>query len=174
MAKRNRYTKARTLSVGESAKRLDVSPDTIRNYCERGWLQFVRMRGHHRRILLDSIESFESQRRPTTKDSVVQITAPPKQSPPIDEDFEIYYLGNDSFPNDFEPGYICNLSFFVRSITSNVQISSILAYVGIQFGGGNFRLVRIRGAEIVSERFVSLPGSTKQDVLVIREVALHY
>jgi excisionase family DNA binding protein len=172
MADRKSHTKSRTLSVGESAKRLDVSPDTIRNYCERGWLKFMRLRGHHRRILLESIESFEAQRRPAARDSGVQITTAPRQSRPIDEDFEIYYLGNENFPNEYQPGYICNLSFFVNMITSDVQRSLILNYVGIQFGGGNFRLVRVRDAEVVSERYVSLPGSTKGEVLMMREMAM--
>ena len=63
---RNRMSKTRnpTLSVGETARRLRVSPNTVRNYCDRGWLHCIRGRGIHRRISLRSIESFEAQRRP--------------------------------------------------------------------------------------------------------------
>lgn len=171
MAKRKRATHPQTLSVGETARRLDVSPDTVRNYCERGLLQFIRVRGNHRRVLLASIESFEAERRAPANELTVQVTSPANQSQTIDEDFEIYYLGNDQYPNDFEAGYICNLSFFVCSITQDVRLSSILTYVGIQFGGGNFRLVRLRDFEVVSERLVSLPGPTKEAVLVMREIS---
>ena len=69
MAKESAKTKSQTLSVGETAKRLDVSPDSVRNYCERGSLRFLRLRGSHRRVLLRSIEAFEAQRRPNKLDA---------------------------------------------------------------------------------------------------------
>ena len=99
-------TKRTTLSVGEAAKRLDVSPDTIRNYCEREWLHNVRSRGNHRRITLRSIESFEAQRRPT-QPKPQSTKSPPIVLPAVEEEFEIYYLGNEAYPNGIEAGYIC-------------------------------------------------------------------
>ncbi len=113
MTRERAKTKSQTLSVGETAKRLDVSPDSVRNYCERGWLQFVRLRGSHRRVLLRSIEAFEAQRRPNKPDAS-RLPEPPPQKRQVDEDFEIYYLGNDLYPNELNRGYICNLSFFTR------------------------------------------------------------
>jgi excisionase family DNA binding protein len=163
-------TKKPTLSVGETARRLDVSPDTVRNYCERGWLDCIRGRGNHRRISLRSVESFEAQRRPDRPN-------PSSEKPSsrvlrvVEEDFEIYYLGNEAHPNGIEPGYICNASF-LSQLRKGMTPSTISMYVGQQFGGGSFRIVRIRDGEVVSERTVYLPGPTKDDVPNMREVAL--
>ncbi len=147
-----------------------MSPDTVRNYCERGWLHCIRVRGKHRRISLRSIESFEAQRRPDQP-------KPQAEKPSsrvchvVDEDFEIYYLGNEAHPNGIEPGYICNASHFGQ-MWKDMTPCTILVYVGQQFGGGKFRIVRVRDGEVVSERTVYLPGPTKDEVLISREVAL--
>ena len=163
-------TERMSLSVGEAARRLDVSPDTIRNYCERDWLHCVRSRGNHRRITLRSIESFEAQRRPNQRNP--QSTVPPPiASPPVDEEFEIYYLGNQEHPNDIEAGYICNASFFNR-IWTGMTPSSMLTYVASQFGGGVYRIVRVLDGEVVSERTIYVPGPTKDDVFITREITL--
>ncbi len=172
MRKQKTNTHSQTLSVGQTAKRLDISPDSVRNYCERGWLECIRGKANHRRILLRSIEAFEAQRRPPETEFSAQRSTVPRQSRPIDEDFEIYYLGNDRYPNNLEPGYICNLSFFVSLITVHVNPSLILTYVGTQFGGGSFKILRVRDAEVISERIVSLPGPTKDDVIVMRQLAM--
>ena len=164
-------TKKPTLSVGETARRLDVSPDTVRNYCERGWLHCTRGRGNHRRISLRSIESFEAQRRP---DQPKPPTEKPSSRvmPVVEEDFEIYFLGNEAHPNGIETGYICNASCFGQ-MWKGVTPSTLLMYVAKDFGGGTFRIVRLRDGEVVSERVVYLPGPTKVDeVLMSREMAL--
>jgi helix-turn-helix protein len=110
---------SRTLSVGETAKRLDVSPDSVRNYCERGWLQCTCGRGNHHRVLLRSIESFEAQRHPKKP---IQDPEPAKQRHHVDDEFEIYYLGNEGHPNDMELRYICNLSFFGAISGGSTQV----------------------------------------------------
>ena len=162
--------KRSTLSVGETARRLDVSPDTVRNYCERGWLHCIRVRGNHRRISLQSIESFEAQRR--SDQPKPQAERPSSRVlRVVEEDFELYYLGNETHPNGIEPGYICNASCFGQ-MWKGVTPSTILMYVGREFGGGVFRIVRIRDGEVVSERTVYLPGPTKNDVPISRELAL--
>lgn len=163
-------TERTSLSVGEAARRLDVSPDTIRNYCERDWLHCVRSRGNHRRITLRSIESFEAQRRPTQPSPKSTMT-PPITLPAVDEEFEIYYLGNEDYPNNIEAGFICNASFFSR-IWIGMTPSSILTYVAGQFGGGEYRIVRVLDGEVVSERTIQVPGPTKDEVFVTRDVAL--
>lgn len=163
-------TKRTTLSVGEAARRLDVSPDTIRNYCERDWLQCIRSRGHHRRISLQSIQSFEAQRR---VDQPNQPGEKPfrKVAPVRDEEFELYYLGNEAHPNAIEAGYICNASF-LRRIWIGMTPASIQSYVASQFGGGAYRIVRVLDGEVVYERVIYLPGPTKEEVRMMREVAL--
>lgn len=161
--------KSGTLSVGETAKRLDVSPDTVRNYCQRGWLQFTRGRGNHRRVLLRSIESFEAQRNPKKSDSVAA-PEPFQQERQIDDEFEIYFFGNEHHPNQIEHGYICNLSFFKDLLPGGVNPSTILGDVGRVFGGGTFKIVRLRDGEMISERIFSLPGPTKGEVAVMREL----
>jgi hypothetical protein len=93
MTKESANTKSQTLSVGETAKRLDVSPDSVRNYCERGWLQFVRARSNHRRVLLRSIEVFEAQRRPDKPDPFC-LPEPPPPKCQVDEDFELATIGD--------------------------------------------------------------------------------
>ena len=163
-------TRRTTLSVGEAARRLDVSPDTIRNYCERDWLHCIRSRGNHRRITLRSIESFEAQRGPNQPSAKPTIT-PSITLPAVDEEFEIYYLGNQDYPNNIEAGFICNASFFSR-IWTGMTPSSILTYVAGQFGGGEYRIVRVLDGEVVSERTIYVPGPTKDDVHIIREVTL--
>jgi helix-turn-helix protein len=169
MTKERAKTKSQTLSVGETAKRLDVSPDSVRNYCERGWLQFFRLRGKHRRVMLRSIEAFEAQRRPNKPDPS-RLPEPPPQKRQVDEDFEIYYLGNDLYPNELDRGYICNLSFFKDLFPGGFNPSTILGDVGRIFGGGTFKILRIRDGEVISERIISVPGPTKDDVAIMREV----
>ena len=161
--------KSGTLSVGETAKRLDVSPDTVRNYCERGWLQFTRGRGNHRRVLLRSIESFEAQRNPKKSDSVAA-PQPIQQERQIEDEFEIYFLGNEHHPNQIEHGYICNLSFFKDLLPDGPNPSTILGDVGRVFGGGTFKIVRLRDGEMILERIFSLPGPTKGEVAIMREL----
>ena len=163
-------SKNSTLSVGETARRLNVSPDTIRNYCERGWLDCIRGRGNHRRISLRSIESFEAQRRPDRPNPSVE-TPYLRASHIVEDEIEIYYLGNEAHPNGIEAGYICNASLFGQ-IWVGMTPSSILKYLGQQFGGGAFRIVRVRDGVVVSERSVSLPGPTRDEVLIIREIAM--
>jgi len=163
-------TKRTTLSVGEAARRLDVSPDTVRNYCKRDWVHCVRSRGGHRRITLRSIESFEEQRRPNQPNPQLTTTVS-KVLPVVEEEFEIYYLGNDACPNDIEPGYICNASFF-RITWKGLTPSSILMYAAREFGGGAFRIVRVLDGDIVSERTIHVPGPTKDEVPITREIAL--
>lgn len=161
--------KSGTLSVGETAKRLDVSPDTVRNYCERGWLQFTRGRGNHRRVLLRSIESFEAQRNPKKSDSVAA-AQPIQQERQIDDEFEIYFLGNEHHPNQIEQGYICNLNFFKDLLPDGPNPSTILGDVGRVFGGGTFKIVRLRDGEMILERIFSLPGPTKDEVAIMRQL----
>jgi len=50
--------------------------------------------------------------------------------------------------------------------------STILVYVGQQFGGGAFRIVRVRGGEVAYERTVYSPGPRKDEVAINREVAM--
>jgi len=163
--------RAQTLSVGRTAKRLDISPDSVRNYCERGWLQFIRARGNHRRILLRSIESFEAQRNPKKPESV-ETPRPLQQKPRMEDEFEIYYLGNAGYPNGMEQGYICNFSFFGALLPGGLNPSTMLAYVGRMFGGGTFKILRVRDGEVISERIFALPGPTKNDVAVMREISM--
>jgi hypothetical protein len=59
----------------------------------------------------DSIEAFEAQRRPNKPDPS-RLPEPPPQKRHVDENCEIYFLGNDLYPNELDRGYICNLSFF--------------------------------------------------------------
>ena len=163
-------TKRAALSVGEAARRLSVSPDTIRNYCQRGWLHCIRSRGKHRRISLRSIESFESQRNPEQtkpQSTRFQVTA----TRALDEEFEIYYLGNGAYPNSIELGYICNASHFGSS-WKDVTPSSIFRRVAQQFGGGTFRVVRVLDGEVVTERTIQVPGPTEDEVVISREIAL--
>jgi hypothetical protein len=89
----------------------------------------------------------------------------------IDEEIEIYYLGNETHPNTIEPGYICSASHF-RMTWKGVTPSSILGYVAREFGGGNFQIVRVLDGTAVSERTIHVPGPTKDDVLMTREIAL--
>jgi hypothetical protein len=165
-------TKNSTLSVGETARRLGVSPDKVRNYCERDWLHCIRGRGNHRRISLRSIESFEAQRRPDQPNPPAEKTSS-RGLAVVDEDFEIYYLGNEAHPNRIEPGYICNASLFSQ-MWKGMTPSTILVYVGQEFGGGAFQIVRVRDGEIVSQRTVYLPGTTKDEVLINRQLALDF
>ena len=160
---------SQTLSVGETAKRLDISPDSVRNYCERGWLQFIRGRGNHRRVLLRSIESFEAQRNPKKPDPVGAPQAL-QQKRRIEDEFEIYYLGNEEYPNGIGRGYVCNLGFFEALLPAGSNPSTILRDVGSMFGGGIFKILRVRDGEVISERIFSLPGPTKGDVAVMREM----
>lgn len=164
-------TRSQTLSVGETAKRLDISPDSVRNYCERGWLQCIRARGNHRRILLRSIESFEAQRSPKKTESAKAPQTPPQKQKIVDE-FEIYYLGNADYPSEVDRGYICNFNFFEAMLPGGFNVSTMLADVGRMFGGGTFKILRVRDGEVISERVFSLPGPTKNDVAMMREVNL--
>lgn len=60
-----------------------------------------------------------------------------------------------------------------RRLWKEMTASSILAYVGTQFGGGTFQIVRVLDGEVVSERTLYVPGPTKEDeVLITRETAL--
>jgi hypothetical protein len=163
--------RSQTLSVGETAKRLDISTDSVRNYCERGWLQCIRARGNHRRILVRSIESFEAQRNPKRPERAETPQGLP-QARRIEDEFEIYYLGNANYPNGVDPGYICNFSFFEAMLPGGLNTSTMLADVGRMFGGGTFKIVRVRDGEVISERVFSLPGPTKNDVVMMREVNL--
>jgi hypothetical protein len=97
---------------------------------------------------------------------------PPPIVTAVEEEFEIYYLGNQNHPNEMEAGYICNASYFGQT-WKGVTPSSILWYVGQQFGGGTFQIVRVRDGEVVSERTIYLPGPTKLDVIMHRETALN-
>ena len=164
-------TKLQTLSVGETAQRLNVSPDTVRNYCERGLLEFIRKGGNHRRVLIRSIESFETQRNPKKPDSVATPQAL-QQKPRIKDEFEVYYLGNEENPNDIARGYICNFSFFESMLPAGFSPSTIMRDLGSLFGGGNFKILRVRDGEVISERTFSLPGPTKDEVRVMREVSM--
>ncbi len=159
-----------TLSVGETAQRLGVSTDTIRNYCEEGLLRCLRTKGNHRRVLLSSIQAFEAQRKPAELNP--PLTKPQEQRHKVDEDYEIYYVGNGAHPNKIEPGLICTGRYFGLQ-RNDGGFSSVLLTVTREFGGGNFKILRVREGEIVLERLISLPGPTKEDnVLVTREVAL--
>ncbi len=155
--------KSPSLSVGEAARRLGVSPDTIRDYCERGLLQFVRTQGNHRRILLRSVVAFEKQRAPAEPVAVVQ--KPPPPPPKVDEDFEIYYLGNHDYPNNLDVGFVCNFSY-LESAPSDTPRSSIAQFLAHEFGGGVFRIVRVREGFEVNERTIEITGET-DDLAVI-------
>lgn len=48
--------------------------------------------------------------------------------------------------------------------------ATILADVGRTFGGGTFKTLRVRDGEVISERVFTLPGPTKNDVVMMREV----
>lgn len=162
---------AQTLSVGVTAKRLDISPDSVRNYCERGWLQFTRGRGNHRRILLRSIESFEAQRSPQKLESI-EAPRPLPPKPGTEDEFEVYYLGNTDYPSGMDQGYICNFGFFEALLPGGFNPSTILTNVGRMFGGGTFRVLRVRDGEVISERIFTLPGPTKNEVVIMRELSM--
>jgi excisionase family DNA binding protein len=51
------------LSVREVAERLNVSDDTIRNYCKTGQLEHIRPGGRTYRISPDALERFEAAQR---------------------------------------------------------------------------------------------------------------
>jgi excisionase family DNA binding protein len=51
------------LSVREVAERLNVSDDTIRNYCKTGQLEHIRPGGRNYRISRDALERFEAAQR---------------------------------------------------------------------------------------------------------------
>ena len=93
--------KTTTLSVGGAAQGLEVSTDTIRNYCETGLLQYVRMKGKHRRILLSSIEAL-AKRKPE------QMTADSEKSSlkshKVEDEFELYYPGNECIQTTWSLG----------------------------------------------------------------------
>lgn len=126
-----------------------------------------RGRGNHRRITLRSIESFEAQRR-ADEPNPRSTNSSPRALPVVEEELEIYYLGNEAYPNSIEAGYVCNASFFGR-IWKGVTPSSILMYVAGQFGGGVFRIVRVLDGQVVYERTIQVPGPTKeQEVLITR------
>ena len=162
--------KSRTLSVGETAKRLGVSPDTVRNYCEQGLLQCSRTRGNHRRILIRSIEALETERGGVKPKPLPSEPRPQRRE--MDEDFEIYYEGNGAYPNELDRGFICNSSFF-DWIWQGSGFSSILINVAKEFGGGTFKLLRVRDGEVISMREVELPGPTNDfGVIAIREMLM--
>ncbi len=152
--------KSKTVSVGEAARRLGVSTDTIRNYCDQGLLQYVRTKGKQRRILLSSIEALEARRKPQhmTQDTEKS----PLKLPEVKEEFELYYLGNESYPNALEPGFICNVSQ-IPCLGRWEGPSYILPFIGQVFGGGIYKMVRVRDGNVVSERTIELPGPTKED-----------
>jgi hypothetical protein len=164
-------SRSETLSVGQTARRLDISPDSVRNYCVRDWLQCIRARGNHRRILVSSIESFEAQRNPKKPESTETPQTLP-QARRIEDEFEIYYLGNENYPNEVDPGYICNFSFFHALLPGGFNASTMLADAGKMFGGGTFKIVRVRDGGVISERVFSLPGPTKNDVEMMRGLNL--
>lgn len=160
--------KSRTLSVGETARRLGISPDTVRNYCERGLLQFARTSGNHRRILVRSVEAFEQQRRPTEPTPSREKPRPPQ--PKLDEDIEFYYEGNDAYPNNLEPGFVCTLSFLAYAHNGG-GISSMAQFLLREFGGGTYRIAKVREGFVVNERTIELPGPTKDlEITMAREV----
>lgn len=162
--------KSPTLSVGETARRLSVSADTIRNYCKKGFLRCVRTKGKHRRILLSSIQAFETQR--TREQATPEPERVRPNLPEIDEEFEIYYLGNPSYSNDLDLGFICNVSH-IEQIGHWNGPSGLVQFVGQFFGGGTYKVRRVRDGNVVSERVIELPGPTKDDqVSIFRESAL--
>ncbi len=156
--------KSTTVSVGEAARRLGRSPDTIRNYRDQGLLQYVRTKGKQRRVLLSSIEALEARLKPEhmTQDS----EKPPLKLPELEDEFELYYLGNESYPNALEPGYICNVSQ-ILCLGHWAGPSSVLPFVGKVFGGGNYKVIRVRDGNVVSERPIELPGPTREDGIVM-------
>jgi excisionase family DNA binding protein len=135
-----------TLSVGETAKRLDVSADTVRNYTEQGLLRCVRTRGNHRRIPISSIRVFENHRKPDQTDALPE-ELPTRAREPEDE-FEIYYVRNDRYPNHLEPGYICNVSH-IRLLGYWDGPSSTVPFLAQIFGGGVFVVRRVRDGVVV-------------------------
>ncbi len=46
------------LSVGKVAEMFDVDPDTVRNWCEEGRIEYIITPGGHRRISQESIDKF--------------------------------------------------------------------------------------------------------------------
>ena len=162
--------KSRTLSVGKTAKRLEVSPDTVRNYCEQGLLQYSRTRGNHRRILIRSIEALETERGGVKPKPLPSEPRPPRRE--MDEDFEIYYQGNAAYPNELDRGYIANSSSFGWTEQGS-GFSSILMNVAKEFGGGTFKLLRVRDGQVISTRVVELPGPTNDlGVIAPREMLM--
>lgn len=160
--------KSATLSVGEAARRLGISPDTVRNYCERGLLQFARTSGNHRRILVRSIEGLERQKNPS--EPTPSQEKPRAQQPKVDEDIEIYYEGNNAYPNGLEPGFVCTMSFLACAHNGG-GISSMAQFLLHEFGGGTFRIARVRDGFVLNERVIELPGTTKDlAVIASREI----
>ena len=157
-------SKSATLSVGETAKRLGVSADTVRHYCEQGLLRCARTRGNHRRIPICSIQAFENHRNPDQADTLPE-KLPTRAQEPEDE-FEIYYVRNDRYPNDLEPGYICNVSH-IRRLGHWNGPSCILPFVAEIFGGGTFVIRRVRDGAVVQQREITVPGPTEEDEVVV-------
>jgi hypothetical protein len=93
-----------------------------------------------------------------------------RQPSKVDEDVEIYYLGNRQYPNNLETGYVCNFSMFEYS-HDPAALSSVAQCLLHEFGGGTFKIARVRDGFVVNERIIDLPGPTKQfDIDVNREV----
>ena len=69
-----------------------------------------------------------------------------------------------------DQGYICNFGFFEGLLPGGFNPSTILADVRRMFGGGTFKVLRVRDGEVISERIFALPGPTKNDVDVMREL----
>ena len=111
----------------------------------------------------------EAQRNPKKPDPVEASTSF-QFRPGIHDEFEIYYLGDSDYPNEIDQGYICNFSFFEALIPSGFNASTILANVGKVFGGGAFKIMRLRDGEVIHERTFELPGPTKDEVVVMREI----
>ena len=90
----------------------------------------------------------------------------------MEEDAEIYYLGNERYPNEIELGYVCNFSFFKDLLPDGFNPSTVLGDVGRLFRGGMFKIMWLRDGEVISERIFSLPGPTNNEVVVSREMYL--
>jgi hypothetical protein len=119
--------------------------------------------------VLQSVIALEKQRRPTEPEPVVEKAC--RQPAKVDEDTEIYYMGNRRYPNDLEAGYVCNLSFFQYS-HDPAALSSVAQFLLHEFGGGTFRIARVRNGFVVNERIIDLPGPTKDlELTANREVA---